>query len=390
MNLFKVYFKILNKNRKSILLPIIIGLGIAIMFQALNKNDAAGSDFSSTKTICSFINEGKETAFSNGLKDYLADYTDMKPAISEKDRNDQLFYGQVEYILILPAGYESKLEENEAPDLEKMVANDSFGSVNLDGRIDDYVNTWLAYKAAEPNLSDEELATKTKSALSNQANVDIMGINTQSTEKENFTLFFNHSEYALLGSLIGGIAIVLSILNKKEVKMRSQCSPLKQKTRNTQIVLASIVFSMGVYILNLGIAFYLFGARLFTTMGLWMCLNLLIFTVTTMSLGFFVATLSQSRQTQSAINNIVSLGMCFLSGSFVPQTLLSESVQNFSKFTPGYWFIKANDTLGSLSGYAISDMENIFKYLAIDFAFAVAILAVSLLLGKQKAVATSE
>ena len=109
-----------------------------------------------------------------------------------------------------------------------------------------------------------------------------------------------------------------------------------------------------------------------------------------MSLVFFVATLSQSRQTQSAINNIVSLGMCFLSGSFVPQTLLSESVQNFSKFTPGYWFIKANDTLGSLSGYAISDMENIFKYLAIDFAFAVAILAVSLLLGKQKAVATSE
>jgi ABC-2 type transport system permease protein len=52
--------------------------------------------------------------------------------------------------------------------------------------------------------------------------------------------------------------------------------------------------------------------------------------------------LTRNRAAISAISTVFSLGLSFISGAFVPQELVSESVLNVSKAFPMYYFIRAN------------------------------------------------
>ena len=51
----------------------------------------------------------------------------------------------------------------------------------------------------------------------------------------------------------------------------------------------------------------------------------------------------------SGIANILSLGMCFLCGVFVPMNIMDRNVLKVSQFLPVYWYENVNETLGSYS-----------------------------------------
>ncbi|MFT9057505.1 MAG: hypothetical protein ABF449_13035, partial [Ethanoligenens sp.] len=69
---------------------------------------------------------------------------------------------------------------------------------------------------------------------------------------------------------------------------------------------------------------------------------------------------------------------------FIPQDMLSSSVLNAAHFLPAYWYVRAVDTIDSLSVFTVSSVTPIIQDVLIQVAFAVAFCAISLLLYRQK------
>lgn len=86
----------------------------------------------------------------------------------------------------------------------------------------------------------------------------------------------------------------------------------------------------------------------------------------------------------SAAANVFSLGTCFISGVFVPQALLGKTVLTIASFTPTYWYVKSNNDIANMVNFKIEKLMPIFVNMLIIIGFAVAVLAVTLVVIKQK------
>lgn len=64
----------------------------------------------------------------------------------------------------------------------------------------------------------------------------------------------------------------------------------------------------------------------------------------------------KSKDSLNGIVNVVALGSSFISGAFVPQEYLGQTVLNFSKVFPSYWFIRNNELTDSL---AVVNLNNL-------------------------------
>ena len=113
-------------------------------------------------------------------------------------------------------------------------------------------------------------------------------------------------------------------------------------------------------------------------------LNTLVFSIAALSIAFLCGKFIKSEVSQSALANVISLGISFLSGIFVPQYLLGDTVLKISSFTPGYWYVKTIDSIGKLSAYNLENLKPIFGYMLIQLGFAAAFIIVALVVTKQK------
>jgi ABC-2 type transport system permease protein len=113
-------------------------------------------------------------------------------------------------------------------------------------------------------------------------------------------------------------------------------------------------------------------------------LNTLAFTFVCAAIGLVIGAFVRSTSAQSGVVNVVALGLCFLGGVFVPQSIMSESVLAVSKFLPSYWFVKANDAIAVLRNSNPEHLHSIHNSILIQVGFAIAIFSVALFFSKER------
>ena len=84
------------------------------------------------------------------------------------------------------------------------------------------------------------------------------------------------------------------------------------------------------------------------------------------------------------VANVIALNTSFISGVFVPQALLGDTVKYAASFTPTYWYVTAVGDIAALSSFSWSVTKEIFMGMLIQLAFAAAFLIVALVLGRQR------
>ena len=116
-------------------------------------------------------------------------------------------------------------------------------------------------------------------------------------------------------------------------------------------------------------------------------MNALLFTIVSLAITYCVGLFSKNAMVLSALCNIISLGMAFLGGVFVPAEIMSDKVLILSRFFPTYWYI---DTMQSIMDIGVSvsnkDMSQIGYGFIIQIAFVIAIFAFGLVVSKKKVV----
>lgn len=385
MQVFKTFLKIAKKKFPSVLLYYIVFTVVVIALSKIGASDHETS-FTATKADIYIIDEDDSTA-SHALSDYLSS---MHNPVTLKDTDtmtlqDALYYQKVDYILTIPEGFEEQLTASDSKDFLRIsMRKDSSNGYFVDQQVNEYLSSVRLFMTGGFSLS--EAVTKSADALSEGNDTSILNIEEDNTNSSQigFTYFFQYLPYVLINMLLLGMTPILMTFNQKDLDARTSCSSLSLKSKNTQITLGCIVFSLFVWLLFTLTALFIYGAdSLFSVTGLRSLLNSIMVLLFSVALSLLISTFSLKQQSLSMIANVVSLGLCFLSGIFVPQYLLGKGVLAVAHFLPTYWYVRLNSTLGGISDEILTTGKY-WCFIGIQFGFFVAIFCIYLVSSKYQ------
>lgn len=385
MQVFKTFLKIAKKRFPSVLLYYIIFTVIVIALSKIGASDHETS-FTATKADICIMDEDDSTA-SHALSDYL--FSIHNP-VTLKDTDtmtlqDALYYQEVDYILTIPEGFEEQLTASDAKDfLQISMRKDSSNGYFVDQQVNEYLSSVRLFMAGGFSLS--EAVTKSAEALSEGNDTSILNIEEDNVKgtQIGLTYFFQYLPYVLINMLLLGMTPILITFNQKDLGARISCSSLSLKSKNTQITLGCIVFCLFVWLLFILTALFIYGAdSLFSVNGLRSLLNSIMVLLFSVALSLLISTFSLKAQSLSMIANVVSLGLSFLSGIFVPQYLLGKGVLAIAHFLPTFWYVRINSMLGGMSDEILTTGKY-WRFIGIQFGFFVAVFCIYLVSSKYQ------
>ena len=385
MQVYKAYFKIIKKNIGQLSIYLIIFLLFAIIFGNVSTSPK-DTDFESTKVNISIINKDENSKLISGLTDYLKENANIVDVgTSKEDLQDALFFREAEYIITIPKGFTKEiLKGNKDINIEKTVIPNSTSEIYMDNLINRYLNTVKMYTSTIDNISQAKLVSNVNKDLSHTTDVKIKTYDNDYSNNASCANYYNFFAYSMFAVLILGISLVMISFNNKDLKRRNLASSLSMKNMNIQMVFANITYALVVWFVMIIASFIMFKNYMFTINGLLSLLNSFVFTLAALSISILISNLVTSRNALSAVVNVIALGSCFISGVFVPQQYLGDTVLSIAKFNPTYWYVKANDDIAILVNYSNENMRPIFMSMIIVLGFALAVYAVTLVVIKQK------
>lgn len=389
MQVFKVYFKIIKANIKQMSIYFIVFLAISLIF-SISAAPKSEQSFSQTKTNAAFINLDQDTILIKGFKQYLSKYVNFVEVENKQEKlQDALFFRDVEYIITIPKNFTQDFLQGKAVEVEKIIVPNSTTSMYVDMAINKYLNAARIYIHNIPRITEENLVKEVSKNASAEIQVQLKTFGDKKQNNAFGINYFNYLAYSLFAMLILGVSSNLMVFNNKNIKRRNLCSPMKDRIFNMQLITANLAFSFVCCALMVLFAFILNRQNMMSYNGLLLSINALVFTIAALSISYLVGLLINNRNAQSAAANVLSLGLCFLSGVFVPQELLSDKTLTIASFNPTYWYVKANNAIGTLSNVSFDNLSSIFTYMLIELGFAVAIFSVALVVSKQMRITNS-
>ncbi len=382
MQVFKAFNKIMISRIPIAMIWIIIFLVISII-TANNSNDY--TEFTDTKLdICIFDEDN--TPESKALKEFLGNKHNLISLENDKDTIlDALYYERVGYVLTISKGYAEKLESGEINDLfTNYHVHDSYSSTLVGSLIDEYVNTVRSYQISGEGLS--EAIKNAEDTLSQEADVKTESFSEGSKEnaqyKSDFGYYFQYLPYVFISVIIVVLCPIITTLNNREIKNRTNCSCISSGSQSIQIILGSSLFIAAVWLFFIIAGIFVKGG--FYVKREWFgVLNSFVFILVASAIAILISSFSPSCTGVNVIANIVGLGMSFLCGIFVPLSLLGDGVLKIGKFLPAYWYVKANDMIyfSSDTGESFT-VSKIFEYIGIQMIFVVVLFALVMLIMK--------
>ena len=329
-------------------------------------------------------NDDKPSPLIDGLQMYLADNTNLiELEDSPQSIQDALFYGKVNTIIRVPDGFSQSFVENGDIKLEKTTAAVTAGTVMMDFLIEKYLGLVSFYSQNMPQADLDSVVSYSLSDLELTANVEMTAFgSTNSTQVLVF--YFRFMAYSLLAVMIMSVTSVMLTFNQPDIRNRNQCSPIRLLSMNLQLVLGNVIFAIIVWMVLVLATLVISGHWTMDRNTILLMLNALVFTMVALSIGFLVGKFIKGGGVQSAITNVVSLGISFISGIFVPQELLGETVRTISSFLPGYWYVRAANDISNLAVYSAQNLAPIIYSMLIQLGFAIAITAIALVVSKQR------
>lgn len=385
MQVFKLCLKVLKKNIPQLMIYIILFLVISlIMSSSMAKEAPQDNSFTQTKANLCFISK-EDSPLINGLKEELSKVANFVDLPDETEAlQDALYFRNVSYILRVPDGFTAKFLAGEDVQLSKTIVPASYSNAYLDLTVNQYLNTAKLYVQQTSNISQEKLVENIRRDLSVSTAVELQTPQNKTVSHIYANYFFNYLSYALLSVLILGISALMLVFNETELKRRNACSPLSTHSYNMQFILANLFFAFISWFIIVGFCLLFNLNNSFNLNTLYFILNSLVFTLCGVSISFLIGNLVSNINAISAISNVVTLGLCFISGVFVPSELLSDKVLKIASFTPTYWFVQANNKIATLTEFDFAHVEPILISMLIVFGFSLAFLVIALVIAKKR------
>ncbi|WP_167956925.1 ABC transporter permease [Anaerosporobacter faecicola] len=384
MQVFNGYIKILKKSIPTLLIYVAVFTVILVLFSNTSSNSTTGT-FEATKVDTAFINNDEDSVLAADLKDYLSDYCEFVDVGTEKEElEDALFIRKVEYILTVEEGFEQRFLDNKVVTVDKRSVPDSTDGVYIDNMINNYFNTLKSYYEIMPEKSLSELCALTRDTLDETASLNLVQDKTDADSESHYQVFYNFLSYLFIAGLVTCIGSIMVVFNDIHISRRINVAPVSNRSVTLQTMLANLIFSFVIFILMIVMSIVLSPSKEMTTGLALHILNAFVFMFCALGISYMVGSLLKSEKVIGAIATVLSLGLAFLSGAFVPQYLLPENVMKVARFTPNYWFVCVNDRIAEITTFTQENTGEIFGYMGIELIFAVALFCIAVVISKKR------
>lgn len=382
MQVYKNYFRILKSTGRVIVLYLAIFTAIIIVLSLFSQSDNAQS-FTQSKLDTVFINHDEDSPLINSLYKDLEKTCNFRESTDDlNELKDAIFFGDISYVIIIPKGFTEDFYNGKNPTLEKMSSGASTITDYVTIAINNYLSTANVFLKADPSISEDNLIKLVENSLDTDIPVT-MNTGAEKSEGTSFMAqYFNYFVYILLSILITVMCLVMSSYHNLDIRRRNLVSPITLKKMQGQLFLASLTFTMVLTILLIIIGFIITQTPIFSLHSLLYIINVIFFALCSTGIGFLISQFALSSEAASAVSNIVSLGLSFTCGAFVPQFMLSSSLLNVAKFTPTYWFIRLNDKISNTITITDNLMTEFTKTIGIVLIFTIAFFLIALVISK--------
>lgn len=361
-----------------------LGIFMAItVFYATTADSPSEKAFNMEKCKVAII-DNDNSSFSKGLNQLLEKNT-RNIVLSERDKEnlkDVLFFRIAECIYTVPHGFEDGIKSGSHMQLQTMTIPDSSVSAMVNQMVNKYITTVSMY-TIDSKLDMDTAVKYALVDLEKEVKVNIENDTTLTSYDQSLIAYFNYLVYPLVAIMILTISTTMIKLNKRDLKRRNICSPMPMSKFNMELFLANICISIIIFILFVILTAVVFKSTMFTIKGMLLIINTLIFTICCLSMSFLIAEVANEK-TVSPISTIFSLMSSFIGGSFVPQSMLSSTVKSIGNFVPSFWYVKGNNLVSNVSTLNFQSLKPYMTSLLVQICFAVAFLAIALVIIKQK------
>lgn len=362
MIVFKNYFKIVKKHFGFIIMFASISIGIAVANTTYNATE----EYTSIKPKLGIINYD-DSNISKSFTKYLEENAEISEVSDDLEEiQDTLYLNKVDAILIIPKTFgDDIINGNESGVRVKKSIQSTSEYTEL------LVNRYLkvAYTYSQVNMKETEIIKNLEDALKNEVEVKISS--EQKYDLDKLAVFYSFENYAFLSILIFIIGTIMCIFNQEVIQKRNSVSSLKQNSFSNQLFLGHITLAIILWFVFVVISVLIYKDLMFTMNGLLLVINSLCFTFTVTSLAYLISTFVKNANILSGVQNVLGLGLSFISGCFVPIELLDQNIIHFSKLFPSYWFIQTNYDITALSSFEFDVLKPIIQNYLIIILFGI-------------------
>lgn len=388
MQVFNTFLKVARNKIPSIISYVITFFAVSIAIVSINTSDKAVYEAARLDIV---VFDNDNTAESRAFVDYLSKTNNVvEKEMTDQQIKSELFYRASDYILTINEGYAAKLANGETEGLfTSQMLPSTYSSVFADAQINQYVSLINMYCAG--GFTPDE-AIKKAGEEQAQTEITVEAFDEQGGSYDIFAYnYYRLLPYLFLTVIITGVSGIIVSMRRRILRERVMCAPVSGVNFTGQIILGTIVVSFAVWLFMIIASVFLIGTDvIFTTQSALVILNSFIFMLVSVAVAILICTFisgsDSSAKAQRVIvmlSNIVSLGMSFLCGIFVPQSLLGEGVANIGRFLPAYWYVQALENIAQTNGQ-VFDLQTVLGSMGIEMLFAAAMLAVALVISKAK------
>jgi ABC-2 type transport system permease protein len=227
-----------------------------------------------------------------------------------------------------------------------------------------------------------EAITSTENVLAQDSEVSMFrGVKEGNAHfSVSFSSFFLYLPYILISAVFIVVCQVLVVMNRKDIRFRTNCSCMKNSSYSLQLCLGSAFFVVTVWLFLMVVGAFL-NKEMYTGRAWLAVVNSFLFSLIVATVAVFVSSFEPKQNVLNLITQVIGLGMCFMCGVFIPTSMLSDKVLAVARFMPAYWYVKANNMIAETETYSLSGVLICY---GIQLAFAAAMIVLSVLVRKVK------
>ncbi len=382
MTVYKGYLLLMKRNIRILFLYLALFLTLTLLIQKFMGDDGNLYDSEGVRLNVAVIDQD-HTKASRDFTRWIGKHHDLADIKSSgrEELQEEMFYGNLDYILFIPDGFEKKVIKN-GESLSVVEKPGSYQGEFVKAQINQYLSTVRTFTKAGYTTSKAQKLAARQDRL--KSDITVIDRNGHQGKTPGYITMFKYLSYLYVAVLCYCLGTVILLMRDSEIQRRTFCSCISLTRQNIQTLLACMTAGIGLWLISLLLIFGLYGRELAADPHMpLLLLSSFLMMFDGLAIAFLVGNVAPTAAIINSIVNVTALGMCFLCGVFLPMSMLS-AVRPVSRCLPVYWFITAVDLLGDYRTLDAGMRTELYTAFVIQFAMGALIIFIGILIRSGK------
>lgn len=384
---FRAYLKLIPSHIGSVIMYMVIFCVMVNMVVAGTDGISSGSGSIDGFSSIVAVNDLDNSEESRALAEYLEKSDNIKLAEIDFDREnavqDSIYNRKAEYVLTINKGFAENLKSGN---FENILSSEVIQGSSSEMFVGNEINSYMAAVKLYLTGGYDSLSACREAADALEKGIKITNYQQEqgwNDENKAAYLFYNFVPYVMIMIVLAILVPTFSTFFNDEMRSRSLCSPTAPAAYTAQVLGGAFVISLGIFASLTVTGLIVTKGCLFNDMSGWSLLQMFVFMLFVLALSGLVGVLcsgskKNANYVTSIVSNILGLGMSFMCGVFVKQSLLGESILNAGKLLPVYWYVRGNNMIMGGDG-EVFDQKEVIVCILVQLLFAAAVFSAAML-----------